>query len=161
MSIEEIMMVRGVTEDMFYGRMSEGKQMPGLKDILSVDNPNMGRFDINSCPKEILIAFLEITPEEADTIIAAREEKIFDNVNQAGELVSIEAADKLNRFFIAYRGNQFRIKSTGHLYESGVKYTVEDSVRYVGGKQLFMTMAHVDFSMEHVDGSINTEEEDE
>lgn len=161
MSVEEILLVKGITEDMYFGRYVNGKKMPGLKDILSIDNPNMGRFDINTCPKEILIAFLEITPEEADGLIAAREERVFENVTEAGEQLPLQANDKLNKFFIAYRGNQFRVRSTGYLNDSPVKYTVEDEVRYIGGSQLFMTISHVDFSLEHVSQSSRQEDEDE
>ncbi len=161
MSVEEILLVKGITEDMYYGGFRDGQKRPGLKELLSIDNPNMGRFDINTCPKEILIAFLEITPEDAESLIAAREEKVFENVNEAGEHISIEAAENLNKFFIAYRGNQFRVRSTGHLYNSPIKYTVEDDVRYVGGSQLFMTIAHKDFTLEHVDGTFSADDENE
>lgn len=155
LSVEEILLVRGVTEQMFYGspgNSTEGTQsVPGLKDILSVEKPGQGRFDINSCPKDILLAFLEITGEEADAVIAARQEKAFENLQEVAEMLPLEATEKLNKFFTAYRGNQFKIRSSGYLFASPARYTVEESVRYVGGNQLFYTRSHKDFSLEHVD----------
>jgi len=158
-SVDEIMLVRGVSQGMFYGTRIEGQDVPGLNDILSVSNPSIGRFDINSCPKEILIAFLGITTEEAEAIIQARQEQLFQGVDDAARYVGGEAAENLSKFFTAYRGNQFTVKSTGFVYNSPARYTVEDEVRYVGGGQLFVTMSHKDFSMKHVD-KIQQEEDE-
>ncbi len=71
-----------------------------------------------------------------------------------------ESTDKLNKFFTAYRGNQFKIRSSGYVLDSPARYTVEESVRYVGGSQLFFTRAHKDFSLEHVDESSQEREEE-
>lgn len=158
--VEELLLVRGISEDLYYGSQKQGQYQPGLKDILSMDEPSVARFDINTCPKGILMVFLEISEEDAKMIMELREEKAFENVQEAGSLIALEAADNLERFFTAYRGNQFRIRSTGSLLDSPARYTVEDRVRYIGGPQLFYTRAHVDFSMDHVDGSTVVEEEE-
>ncbi|MCB1052777.1 MAG: general secretion pathway protein GspK [Acidobacteria bacterium] len=157
MSVEELLLVRGITEEMFYGNPTKGT--PGLKDIVGLSNANQPRLDINSANEAVLMAFLEITKEEAQAIIQARQEHLFQNVQEAGSLVSIEAADKLNQFFMAYQGNQISIRSTGYVYNSPARYTVEDVVRYVGGGQLFVTVSHKDFSLDHA-APLETEEDE-
>jgi len=161
MSVEEIMLVKGIDEKMYFGSYTEGKQGPGLKDILGMSPPNTNHFDINSCSKEILMAFLEITEEEADEIIQAREEKAFTNVQEAGGMISSEAMDKLNKFFSIKTGNHFTIRSTGFIYDSPVRYTVEEEVRYVGGQKVYSIISHKDFTLKHADEADPRDEDDE
>jgi len=161
LSIEEITLVKGIEDDMFHGPFREGKKWPGLKDILGMAPPNTTQFDINSCSKEILMAFLEITEEDAEEIIVAREENAFEDVQEAGSLISIEAMDKLTKFFSIRAGNHFTIKSTGFVYDSPVRYTVEEEVRYIGGPKIFSIVSHKDFSLDHADEAELNDEDDE
>ena len=161
LSVEEIMLVKGITEEMFFGAFSEGGRGPGLKDILGMAPPNTNHFDINSCSKEILMTFLEISEEEAKEIISTREEKAFVSVQEAGSLVSTEAMDKLTKFFSLNAGNHFTIRSTGFIFDSPVRYTVEEEVRYVGGPKVFSIISHKDFTLEHADEADPRDENDE
>lgn len=161
LSVDEITLVKGIEESMFYGQFKEGKKGPGLKDLLGMGPPNNAQFDINSCSKEILMAFLEITEEEAEEIITVREEQAFENVQEVGSLISIEATDKLNKFFSIRAGNHFTIKSTGFVYDSPVRYTVEEEVRYIGGPKIFSIVSHKDFSLDHADEVVLEDEDDE
>lgn len=160
-SVEEIILVRGITEEMYYGTKRGASGKYGLKDMLSASGPIINRFDINSAPKPLLVAILNITDEEADAIDQARLEEPFEDLGRAGELINLEAADKLHRFFMPYRGNQFKIRATGTIYDSPARYSVEDEVRYVGGSKLFINLSHKDFSLEHVDLTALAEEEEE
>jgi general secretion pathway protein K len=160
-SVDEIKLVRGITEEMFYGTRRGESGKYGLKDMLSASGPIINRFDINSAPKPLLVAILNIPDEEAEALIQARLEEPFQDLGRAGEMISLEAADKLNRFFMPYRGNQFKIRATGTIYDSPARYTVEDEVRYVGGSKLFINLSHKDFSLQHVDLSALSEEEEE
>ena len=149
-SVEEILLVRGISEEMFYGSYEEGKAKPGLKEVLSLSPSSIDRFDINSSPAGILMAFLGISAEEADIIVKARGEKLFETVQDAGALVSLEAAEKLERFFYSNQGQHFTIKATAFVDNSPARYTVEEEVRYTGGGKLYAIMSHKDFSLEHV-----------
>ena len=150
-SIEEILLVRGVTEEMFHGTFQDGVKKPGLVEMLNVSGPVASRFDINSAPKGILMAFLEIDDAAADELIKVRSEQPFESPQQAGEHLPLEAADKVEQFFINYRGNQFTVKATAQMFQSSAKYTVEDEVRFTGGGKLFIHLSHKDFSLEHAD----------
>jgi general secretion pathway protein K len=85
-SIEELLLVRGVTPELFYGKKgtlpAEGEKeknnRSGMKDIFSVYA--MGeQVDINSAPFEVLRFALGIPSETARLIIKVREEKGFEN----------------------------------------------------------------------------------
>jgi general secretion pathway protein K len=83
-SIEELLLIRGVTSDLFNGRRGKGGEEGskgdsiGLKDIFCIYSP-MGQIDINSAPPAVLRAVLGVPLEIARRIVKAREEKGFEN----------------------------------------------------------------------------------
>ncbi|MBM9606295.1 type II secretion system minor pseudopilin GspK [Desulfopila inferna] len=72
--IEELLLIRGVTSELFYGN----EESPGLKDLLTVHGED-GRININTAPIPILKALSEVnggTPmndEIAETLITYRQ----------------------------------------------------------------------------------------
>jgi general secretion pathway protein K len=82
-SIEEMLLIRGITPDLFYGKKRKGEekakeQRTGLKDIFSIYSP-MQQIDINSATAAVLRIALGISPEMARNMVEAREEKAFEN----------------------------------------------------------------------------------
>lgn len=84
-SIEELLLVRGVTSALFYGRKDKKKEgeeekvlSSGLKDIFSVYSPS-GQVDINSAPPIVLKIVLAIPEDLLEKIVKARDEKLFDH----------------------------------------------------------------------------------
>ncbi|MDJ0836281.1 MAG: type II secretion system protein GspK [Acidobacteriota bacterium] len=146
-SVEEIMLVRGITEAMFYGSWDK----PGMIEMLDLNRQNLSRFDINTCPKGILMAFLEMTSEEADELIALRREQYFGNINDVATAVTVNNEENLQKFFMSFRGSTFTIKATAYVDGSPARYTVEDTVSYKGGGTFYRNLSHKDFSLEHVD----------
>jgi general secretion pathway protein K len=82
-SVEELLLVRGVTPGLYYGKKTEdldGAPRVGLKDIFTVFS-TVPQLDINSASREVLMAFLGVTSELASAVIEAREEKAFANLD--------------------------------------------------------------------------------
>jgi len=83
-SVEELLLVRGVTADLYYGRKTikkEGetsKDRTGLKDIFSIYATGE-QIDINSATPVALKFVLGIPEEVARQIVKAREEKGFEH----------------------------------------------------------------------------------
>jgi general secretion pathway protein K len=84
-SIEELLLVRGVTSDLFYGRKQTNKKEEqekaegvGLRDIFSIYSSGE-QVDINSVTLPVLRVVLGLPSEVAKAIIKAREEKGFQN----------------------------------------------------------------------------------
>lgn len=67
-SLEELLLVKGVTSDILYGN----KERKGLIDFLTVYTKR-NRININAAPKEVLMALPGMTPELADSIISSRQ----------------------------------------------------------------------------------------
>lgn len=84
-AIEELLLVKGVSPDLFYGKkLSEKREgeakadQIGLKDIFSIYAPGE-QIDINSAPQPVLKGVLGIPDEISRLIVKAREEKGFES----------------------------------------------------------------------------------
>ncbi|MFH1701886.1 MAG: helix-hairpin-helix domain-containing protein, partial [Nitrospirota bacterium] len=74
-TLEELVMVKGITQEMLYGK---GEQR-GIIDFLTV-NSGRSQINLNAAPKEVLMAIPGITPEIADAIINYRQDKEITNI---------------------------------------------------------------------------------
>lgn len=127
-SIEELLLVRGVTPELFYGKKSkkkeeEGKKVGqvGLKDIFSIYSPGE-QIDINSASPTVLKSVLRIPEEVSRQIVNARQDKAFENQQDL-----ISRVPELSPFIgeigrlIVYRSTLFyyTIESQGMKIEEG------------------------------------------
>ncbi len=122
-SIEELLLVRGVTPELFYGKKGAspgGDEMKaadvGLKEVFSVYAPGE-QVDINSASMPVLRAALGVSIGVSKAILKAREEKGFEN--QQDLLVRVP---ELNPF-IAEMSGRLVFSSTSSL--TSAYYTLE------------------------------------
>src|ERR1700733_2625943 len=83
--IEELLLVQGITPDLFYGsytRDADGRLIPhaGLRDCLSVYG-SLGVLDVNNVTPEVMVA-VGVTPDTAAAIVALRKIAPIANVAQ-------------------------------------------------------------------------------
>ncbi|MCI4625199.1 MAG: general secretion pathway protein GspK [Candidatus Magnetoovum sp. WYHC-5] len=81
-SIEELLLVKGVTQEIFYGT----GEKKGLKDLVTVYSSSFV-IDFNSAPKEVLMAIPGIEEEDADKILEFRKTNEIQNVNDVQLLI--------------------------------------------------------------------------
>jgi general secretion pathway protein K len=83
-SIEELLLIRGVTPELFYGKKGapsveeDAPEPVGLKDIFTIYS-NEQKIDINSATLTVLRVILGVSPPTARMLIKAREEKAFES----------------------------------------------------------------------------------
>jgi general secretion pathway protein K len=84
-SIEELLLVRGVTPELFYGKKENKKAEEGLKvepigmkDLFSIYAPGE-QIDLNSATLPVLKVVLGIPDQVSRLVVKAREEKGFEN----------------------------------------------------------------------------------
>jgi general secretion pathway protein K len=85
-SVEELLLVRGVTEDAFYGGYvvgDEGKvtRRLGLVDCLTVNGSGQS-VNINYAPYPVLMAVPGMEPQVANYILAGRQQKPFESASE-------------------------------------------------------------------------------
>ena len=93
-SIEELLLVRGVTPDLFYGKRELKKEEEeekktdrvGLRDLFSIYSTGE-QVDINSATPIVLKFVLGIPTEVSQQVVKAREEKIFKNLQDLEQRV--------------------------------------------------------------------------
>ena len=82
-SVEELLLVRGVTPELFFGKRvkgEEGEEIPvvGLKDLFTVFS-TAAKVDINSAPLEVILVLFGIPTDLAKRVVEVREERSFEN----------------------------------------------------------------------------------
>jgi general secretion pathway protein K len=130
-SIEELLLVRGVTPDLFYGKkgVKKGEEelkvsQIGLKDIFSIYSLGE-QVDINSATPLVLSVVLGIPNEISQAILKAREEKGFENQQDL-----LQRVPELSPF-IREIGGYIVFRSTIPYYtiESRARFKEGESVR--------------------------------
>ncbi len=81
-SIYELLLVRGITRELFYGN----KDRPGLRDFLTVYSSN-GKIDMNTASREVLLALPGMDQTMAEEIIRRREERPFANMAELKDVI--------------------------------------------------------------------------
>ncbi|KJU85935.1 general secretion pathway protein K [Candidatus Magnetobacterium bavaricum] len=76
-TIDELLMVRGITPEIFYG---DGDKK-GLKDFVTVYNrTDNSKINVNAAPKEVLMALPNVTEDIANAVITRRKAATFKNI---------------------------------------------------------------------------------
>jgi len=160
-SIEELLLVRGVTSELFYGKkeMKKGEDgsmsRVGLKDIFSIYAPGE-QVDINSASPVVLTVVLGIPSEVAQSIVNAREEKGFANLQELLQRVP-ELSPFINEIgrFMLFRSitAYYTIESRARLKEDesgrGIKTIVKIDPRETGGYKILQWMdSFIDSTMQ-------------
>ena len=142
--IEELMFVRGVTPDMFYGtwvRNQTGQlvRATGLKDCLALYGTN-SQFDINMTAPPVLLS-LGIPPDVATQIVARRSQRPFLTNEELNTVVQAAgpAAGKLR----LGGGTVFTLRANATLRGSDVRRSVATVVKFNWDEKDEMTPYHI------------------
>lgn len=85
-SVEELLLVRGITPELFFGKRvkrEEGEEeipVVGLKDLFTVFS-TAANVDINSAPLEVILVLFGIPTDLAKRVVEAREEQPFTDLS--------------------------------------------------------------------------------
>ncbi len=125
-SVEELLMVRGMTPEILYG--SAGT--PGIFDLLTVHS-GTGAINVNTAPREVLAALPGMGPDMADLLIAARQSGQIGGMQEAA---SITGADlTLVAPYLAFsETNTYTIEAAGDKQDGRRGFTVTATVSIQG-----------------------------
>ncbi|MGD0016245.1 MAG: type II secretion system minor pseudopilin GspK [Verrucomicrobiia bacterium] len=140
--VEELLLVRGVTPELFYGAPAKDEvpARPGLADLVTVTSD--GQINVNTAPAPVLQAALELDDAELEVILARRggpdrllgaeDDLPFRSVDEFMQLLTAMPSELQERISsrITVTSSFFTIKSTGEV--SGAKYTIVATVQREG-----------------------------
>lgn len=100
-SLGELLLVKGVQEDIFYGT----SEHPGLKDFFCVHGAQE-RMEIQSAAPETFYALLDLNQEIIQEILAEREQGPLDGLSELGEILPAGHMDQLQKYYKAEQGQE-------------------------------------------------------
>jgi general secretion pathway protein K len=144
-SVEELLLVKGVTPELFYGRAvtlpnGETKAMPGLRDLVTVYTETTW-INANSAPREVLLAIPGMTEAAAEAILAYRKARPFKST---AELEGILGKLGVGASLTLAPSNLYALMATGRMSEGGTRHTVRAIVLVGGGPPGYKVLHWVD-----------------
>lgn len=118
-TLEELIMVRGITPEILYG--DGGKR--GVIDLLTLHSKT-GKINLNTAPREVLLAIPGMTSETADAIILERESGVISGY--ASPYVSSSEAGVFTIDALGYKGTEetgYGIRATVNIDVPNNKYS--------------------------------------
>ncbi len=128
-TVEELILVKGVTAEILYGN----DQKPGLVDFLTVQ-AKANKINLNAASKPVLMALPGMTSEIAEAVIAYREDKEILSLQEIAALLG-EAQAQLTPYVTVAAGNTFTIESRGYKNNSQSGYGIQAKVILEGNNQ--------------------------
>ena len=142
--IEELLLVRGITKELFAGTPAGVKDSPGhpgLKDMLTTFSA--GQVNVNTASSEVLQALLGLDDTQATLVLQHRDGQ--DGVSGTDDDMPFRSVDEFLgllggsdpkvtqqfRPFVNVSSQFFHVKSTGEV--AGTKYTIDAVMRRQGG----------------------------
>jgi len=130
-SVEELLLVRGVTEEIFYG---------GLRDMITVHIPegagsrkarkavrgryNFNKINLNAAPKRVLASLPGMNEEAIKAIEEYRKEKDFTSVAQLAQVIDADIYQSVAPYLTVRMAPYYTVRSTGYSEDEMAKETV-------------------------------------
>ncbi len=139
--IEELLWVKGVTPELFYGRGSEvvvgldpeeePEEKAGLIALFTVLT-GKARVNVNTAPFEVLLSIPGVDEESAERIIEARKKRDFASVNDLTAL-GVRLAPDIGKSIAFTSDGFYTVEATGGLEGSPVRYSIKAVVKISEG----------------------------
>ncbi len=128
-TVEELILVKGVTAEILYGN----DQKPGLVDFLTVQ-AKTNKINLNAASKSVLMALPGMTPEIAEAVAAYRQDKEILSLQEIAGLLG-EAQVQLAPYVTVAAGNTFTIESRGYKKNNQAGYGIQAKITLEGNNQ--------------------------
>ena len=131
-TLEELLLVKGVTSDILYG----SNEKKGLIDYLTVHSKTEF-ININAAPRDILIAIPGMSPETADAIINYRESKEILDIHEVQGILGSNYAI-MDPYIDAEDTNTYTIVASGMKNNEKGSYTIKATVLISDNKHHYL-----------------------
>lgn len=128
-TLEELLMVKGVTREILFG----SEKQKGLMEFLTVHGKTT-RINVNAAPKEVLTAIPGVTAEMAEALITYRQAQEVKNMPELGRLWG-QNLTQINPFVSLSSSNTFTIESSGYKKNRRSGTGIRATITMVGNNQ--------------------------
>jgi len=134
-SVEELLLVRGVTPEIFYGGLMNmvtafkaEEKGAGVGQALRSVRADVGRININAAPRQLLMALPSMTEDLVQQIVDYRKGSDFTSLSQLSPLVGSDVYARISPYVTVENSPYFTIRSVGEMMEGGIRQGVEAMV---------------------------------
>lgn len=138
-TVEELLWVRGVTPELFFG----GDGEVGLRDIFTVDSP-IDRINLRTASAEVISALLGLPLEKSRALIEERKKLSESTMADLTKLLGIAAGDAVLRQFVFVNPTVITIEAAGFQKESSSRRQVKGVVRLLATQAGYQLVRWVD-----------------
>ncbi|HKA34206.1 MAG TPA: hypothetical protein VKH64_13380 [Candidatus Binatia bacterium] len=138
-SVEDLLWVRGVTPDLFYG----DEEHVGLKDVFSVDSP-AGGVNLRTASPAVCVALVGVSMEKCQDFIARRAELSQKTLADLLRLLGIQDDSLVRRQIIFTNPTVITIEARGHQAQSTISRQVKGVIRLMGGDRGYDLIRWID-----------------
>ena len=148
-TIEELLWVRGVSPELYFGSGDEGaaaktgEQKVGLRDIFTVDSP-VDRVNLRTASAEVITALTGIPLEKCRAFVDERNGLSDKTLGDLLPLLGIGANDATMQLFVFTNPSVFTLEAEGRHPDSLVPRRIKGVVRASGGTRGFELVRWVD-----------------
>ena len=142
-TVEDLLWVRGVTPEIFYGLEEEGIRRVGLREIFTVEG-RLNRVNLRTASAEVIHALVGLPLEKSRAFVEERRELSEKTLADLLGLLGIAAGDAILRQFVFTNPSVVTIEAAGYHAESAMQRQVRGVVRVAGGNRVFKLLRWVD-----------------
>lgn len=139
-SAEELLMVRGVTPEIFYSGLKKmvtvfktPDKITRLHQGSTTLRPDLNKISINAASPDVLRALPSMTDDSVQEIMNFRKERDFKSLTEISSLVGSDVYNVISPYISLEIGPYFRIMSTGKVEDSKIRQGVEAIVEINNG----------------------------
>lgn len=151
-SIEELLLVKGVTHDLWEMGL---KHLVTVQSDVELDSPDLTELDhedreklkisINAAPPEVLKCFPGMTPEVIQKVIEYRHKQDFKAISQFRSLVGETIYKKMDAYITIQDSTYYRIRATGTPAGAQSGRSIEIMVRFDPRLKTVQVISWVDY----------------
>jgi len=142
-SLDELLLVKHMTPQIYYGRIefdaatNSHRKVPGVRDLVTV-NSGKAPVDVNHAPPDVLAALPKLSRESAMRLVAEREQKLFENLQNLVLRIPELANSETLEYMTTEMGPAARIISIATVQPSGASRTVRLEFKREKKKQILI-----------------------
>jgi general secretion pathway protein K len=135
-TVEDLLWVRGMTPQLFYGVEEEGLRTPGLRTIFTVDT-STNRVNVRSASAEVIHALLGIGLGKSRQFVEERKKLSDKTMADLLRLLGLSAGDAGLRYFVFVPASVITVEAAGRRAGSTVERRIKGVIRLVGANRSY------------------------